>query len=443
MVERQGSRGTAIVTLTRESPRWIQRESEEEFPFPQEDKLPEVAPKRNGHFADGDFDFVPDERDQALDATSLYMRDIHRNPMRVEMHEKWGKEIFAGKMALGALAILMGSEDGLSEEDRARVSELLGKKGKFLLKRFHMKIKSTRLRIEKNEYKGEKGEQLRNLDTEFLETVSGNEELAKNMLAAWAINEGEDPEGSEFHQFLNQQIIFADQGIRSFNDLVEANLRLPISVARKHFGVKGMSVDDLTGYGNEGLIFAAADYDVRMGLQFSTYAIWWIKQRIDRRIDGEGGMISMPVNVAKELRRRKREQNGAGDSEDPSLPDILKSGLRVQGVVSLDRSLSTEGNFTLLDVLADQNPGVSNTVLDKISREDVRRILAEVLKEREIRVLQLRLGLSEGAEKVSLEKVGKELGVTRERIRQIEAKALKKLRRSPKVLETLKALAEP
>lgn len=416
-----------------------------------------VLSMRNGHVREditgesgldgvgrGDFDFVPDEKHQALDVTSLYMKDIGQIPMRTEMHEQWGKEIFAGKIALGALEILMWPANCLSEEDRARVSGLLGKKGSFLLKRFHMNIKSTLLRIQDDKYEGEAGERLKNLDTEFLETVSGNEELAKDMLKAWAINEDEDPEESNFHQFLDQQIRLADQGIRSFNDLVEANMRLVPFVTKRSIGFKGMSLAERTSYGNEGLMYAAADYDVRRELRFSNYAMWWIRQKISRGIDERGSMIRVSVGTTKKLRKRKREDNGVGDSEDPSLPDILQSGLRVQSVASLDRPLSGEGvDLTLLDVLEDRSPGVSDIVLNNVSRRDVQRILERVLSPKEKRVIELRLGLLEDTGEMPLEEIGREFGVTRERIRQIQANAFKKLRNSPEAVKDLKALVEP
>lgn len=419
--------------------------------------IPKVAPTSNGHVADidievapaefsldgvreGDFDLPPDENLQLLDATSLYMRDIGQEPMQIENHEEWGKAIFAGKIALAALAILAESGNSLSEEDGIRVSELLGKgKGKFLLERLYMNIQSARFRIKRDEYEGEKGERFKDLDIEFLETVSANEELTRNMLEARAINEDEDSRESNFHQFLDQQIRFADQGIQSFSDLVTANLRLPIFVARGYH-VRTMSINDLISLGNEGLMLAAADWDTRREFQFSTYAIWWIGQKIKRGIDQEGSMIRVSVYAGKRLRKRRKEQ-GLDDKGDNPLPEILGDALRVQSVASLDRPFSRGGNSTLLDSVIDKDSDTEGTALGNVARDELQRILAAALSPKQNKVLRSRFGLGENAGKRTLEDIGREFGVTRERVRQIEREALKKLR-SPEVRKALKDLAE-
>ena len=268
----------------------------------------------------------------------------------------------------------------------------------------------------------------------------GNVATEKIQLLKARMEEAEDEaEKAEIQEEIKAMQKDIDLGSDAKKRLAEANLRLVVSIAKRYVG-RGMLFLDLIQEGNLGLIKAVEKFDYRKGYKFSTYATWWIRQAITRAIADQARTIRIPVHMVETinklirvsrqlLQELGREPSPEEIAAEMNMPvDRVREILKIsQEPVSLETPIGEEEDSHLGDFIKDDNvPVPADAAAFTLLKEQLEEVLG-TLTEREQKVLTLRFGLEDGRAR-TLEEVGKEFNVTRERIRQIEAKALRKLR---------------
>ncbi len=237
---------------------------------------------------------------------------------------------------------------------------------------------------------------------------------------------------------LSKRIAAGDMEARE--RMINANLRLVVKIARRYM-YRGVQLADLIEEGNLGLIHAVEKFDHTHGCRFSTYATWWVRQAVERAVMNQGRTIRLPVHVGKELNSlmyhagRLRAELHREPTESELAEASGFSQARVRTLLSaalptdsVDDALQDDGDFTLYDVVEDEQGTVPEEELGHARRRRLVRMWLDELSPKERDVVRLRFGLDDVHEPWTLEAIGEHLGVTRERIRQIQMAALKKLR---------------
>lgn len=233
-------------------------------------------------------------------------------------------------------------------------------------------------------------------------------------------------------------------------ELINYNLRLVVSIAKRYVG-RGLDLIDLVQEGNLGLLKAIDMYDPEKGYKLSTYASWWIRQAILRAIANTGSLIRVPVHAYDSLSKVRRfvDNFKSEVGREPTEEEIEKEtgisikDLPIQRIVSMDTTIGDEGDSdsVLGDFLADESINVSAEAESSMVTEELNEILNELLNEKEIYIIKSRFGFYNGTPR-TLQEIGDEMGVSRERIRQIESRALRKLELSRRSRPYLKEMME-
>ncbi|MFA5060511.1 MAG: RNA polymerase sigma factor RpoD/SigA [Candidatus Omnitrophota bacterium] len=241
--------------------------------------------------------------------------------------------------------------------------------------------------------------------------------------------------------------------VEARNEMIRSNLRLVISIAKRYMNL-GIPFNDLIEEGNIGLMRAVDKFDPRKGFRFSTYAAWWIKQGISRSIIDQGKMIRIPVymneeifkckKVTEALTHKLKRKPRAGEIAKKlkvSVDKVRELNNWITKMSSLEAPIGEDGEGQVKDMIEDDSLAAPDEELDEFFNKERAADLLKMMSEREREILEMRFGITDGTSR-TLAEIAKKMGVSRERIRQVEAAALKKLRKILKQQERVKKIEE-
>lgn len=279
---------------------------------------------------------------------------------------------------------------------------------------------------------------LRDMSRTPLLTAEEEENLARTMQVGQIALERLENEAQLTTEERRELAALAREGILARDHLIRANTRLVIQIAKRYRGW-GIGFSDLIQEGNLGLMRAADKFDYLRGNRFSTYATWWIRQAITRALSEQGRTIRLPVHINEEVRKLRSAQEGLADrlsrqaTEEELAAELGSTVSRVRWLqrvarhtVSLEAPIGDDGDSSLGDFVVDDSISPSDNASQALLKQEVDKLLA-TLKPREAEIIRLRFGFEDG-KSYTLKEVGEKLGITRERVRQIESKALRRLR---------------
>jgi DNA-directed RNA polymerase sigma subunit (sigma70/sigma32) len=293
------------------------------------------------------------------------------------------------------------------------------------------------------------------LEDDALLTAAQEIELAKQYERARAAKRQIDQLGPSDMPERERLQGIVRKGERARQRLIRCNLRLVISLAKRYRGL-GLSLGDLIQEGNIGLIKAVERYDYRRGFRFATYAGHWIRQTIRRALSSQSQIVRLPEHINQKLRQLRRAQRELelclhcrptsqelAEHTGMSISQVRRLVLlERRKILSLDMPVGDEGNSELGDLVPDREaPPIEEVCAERCLRQGVQDIVAKRLPPREQRVLCMRFGLDSGQSQ-TLKQIAEELGVTRERVRQIEKRALRRLRHTQTQYELRKAWSQ-
>ena len=347
-----------------------------------------------------------------LDLLSLHLKEI--GPMNPEKHGTLCARIFAGQLILNYLnqVDISTSMNGFFSE---KISEVVNNTKAITMARiFKQRVEKIRS-IAREEKEGNGSQDIDQKDIELLEIVDKFNLWMNRQLKT-----------QNAQKIIERQLRIAKGAIQARDELIVSNMRLVVSTA-KNFRNRGLTIEDLVQYGYPGLIMAVSRFDHRKKYQLSTYATYWIVQQITRAIANHGAIIRLPIHRFDEVMKlRMRNPQGPLQEDNPS----LTSAFQARKVDSLNRVINDNhgDEIELGEFLA-----AEDDTEQEAEKGNLRELIWEAintLPPREQRVLILRYGLTDNKAR-SLIEIGNEFHVTRERIRQLEAKALRRLRQSP------------
>jgi len=300
------------------------------------------------------------------------------------------------------------------------------------------------------------GRYLRELTSTPLLTADEEVVLAKRIeagvYAAELLRSSDEGDGppldAERHRALRT---VAEQGRRAKDHMIRANLRLVVSVAKKH-SFRGLPLLDVVQEGNLGLIRAVEKWDYAKGFKFSTYAVWWVRQAIERGLAEQTRTIRLPMHVHEEVGKlRKAEQRLRSEADREPTPEEIAEAAKMpvarvvelmtasRTALSLETPIGDDGGASVADLIEDVEAVDAQEAVEQQELSEELRALVGTLPERQARILTQRYGLSDGRAR-SLQELAEELGLTRERVRQLEKESIRMLR-DPERNRTLLALA--